>query len=272
MRRPGRGVGAAAAIGCALALTWTVWPQAMPHLTTAGRPAGTPAGGAPTSGPAAPPTSGAPAKPASLDDAAGALFDGTPDKLGDHFCSGAVIDSPSGNLVITAAHCVQAGDGSPVRTGMQFVPGYHDGIAPYGVWTVTSGVVDPRWADGADPDRDVAFLTVQRAGGGSVEALTGGYKLVTDPGFVADVHAIGYPDTSDAPVIRTGTTSRWSPTQLELDAPGLYDGTSGGPWVRNGDEVVGVTGGYEQGGLTPDVSYAAYLDGDVRALLQRTES
>ncbi|MDT7708988.1 MAG: hypothetical protein QOG20_4595, partial [Pseudonocardiales bacterium] len=31
--------------------------------------------------------------------------------------------------------------------------------------------------------------------------------------------------------------------------------------------VVGVTGGYEQGGLTPDVSYASYLDAGTTALL-----
>lgn len=199
--------------------------------------------------------------------AAGALFGGTPGALADHFCSGSVIDTPAGDMVLTAAHCVAAGDGTPARIGMQFVPDYSAGRSPLGVWTVTAAAVDPQWLANGDPTADVAVLTVQRADGVPIERITGGFHLVVDPGSVNAVQAIGYPDGSDEPLIRTGTTTRFSPQQLELDAHGLYDGTSGGPWVRSGDEVIGVTGGYEQGGLTPDVSYAAYLDARVTALL-----
>lgn len=199
--------------------------------------------------------------------AAGALFGGTPDAPADHYCSGSVLDTPAGDEVLTAGHCVAAGDGTPARTGMQFVPDYAAGHAPLGVWTVTAAVVDPRWLADGDPSVDVAVLTVHRADGVPIERLTGGFHLVVDPGSVNTVSAIGYPDGSDQPLIRSGTTSRFSPTQLELDAHGLYDGTSGGPWVRNGNEVIGVTGGYEQGGLTPDVSYAAYLDARTTALV-----
>jgi hypothetical protein len=47
-------------------------------------------------------------------------------RLGTHFCSASVVDSPAGNLVITAAHCLAG------RTpgGFVFVPGYRDGRAP----------------------------------------------------------------------------------------------------------------------------------------------
>jgi V8-like Glu-specific endopeptidase len=216
---------------------------------------------------AAPATPAPAAAPAPRWTAAGALFDGTPDALGNHFCSGSVIDTPGQDTVLTAAHCVATGDGTPARTGMEFVPGYADGRAPFGVWTVTAAAVAPAWLAHGDPSVDVAVLTVHRADGVPVERLTGGFRLTVDPGSVNAVEAIGYPDDSDAPLVRAGTTTRFSPTQLELDAPGLYDGTSGGPWVCDGDEVVGVTGGYEQGGLTPDVSYASYLDAGTTALL-----
>jgi hypothetical protein len=83
------------------------------------------------------------------------------------------------------------------------------------------------------------------------------------------VQAIGYPSFADAPLIRTGSTVRKSGHQLELDAPGLYDGTSGGPWVRHADEVIGVTGGYEQGVMVPDVSYASYFDDATATLLKQ---
>jgi hypothetical protein len=151
---------------------------------------------------------------------------------------------------------------------MSFVPGYHDHTAPYGVFTVTAAAVDDAWRDHADPDHDVAFVTVARTDAPPVEQLTGGYHLVFDAGSDTAVDALGYPDFADAPTERSGTTSRFSPTQLRLDAHGLYDGTSGGPWLRaDGDtDVIAVTGGYEQGGLDPETSYATYL-GDAAATL-----
>jgi hypothetical protein len=210
--------------------------------------------------------------------AAGALFGGPPDRLGAHYCSAAVVDAPSGDLVITAAHCVADGDGSPPQTGMSFVPGYHDHVAPFGVWTVTAAAVDDSWRDHADPDHDVAFLHVARDGAPPVETVTGGYHLQLNPDPVTPVDAIGYPDFADAPTERTGTTSSFSPTQLRLDAPGLYDGTSGGPWLRTAgggaagpgvSTVIAVTGGYEQGGLDPDTSYATYLGAAAAALFRQ---
>jgi V8-like Glu-specific endopeptidase len=189
--------------------------------------------------------------------AVGALFPGPAGDLGGHFCSGSVVDSPAGDLVLTAAHCVTAGDGSPVVTGLSFVPGYHDGQEPYGVWTVRSVAVDPRFVADADPDFDVAFLTVE--GARPVQDVTGGFPVTFDPGAGDHVSAYGYPSEDDAPTSRSGVTEQYSPTQLELPAPGLEDGTSGGPWVRSDGTVVGLTGGFEQGGYDYDTSYSTYL-------------
>jgi hypothetical protein len=220
---------------------------------------------------AAPAPAAPPARPTPTEaDMVGALFDGTPDALGDHYCSGSVVDGPAGDLVLTAAHCVAAGDGTPARTGMSFVPGYHDGDRPHGVWTVQTATVDPRFLADADPDFDVAFLTVAPAdGAGPVEAVTGGFPIAYDPGAGYSVRAIGYPNEDDGPTVRTGGTQQFSPTQLVLPAPGLEDGTSGGPWLRDGPtgpEVVGLTGGYEQGGYSFDTSYSTYLAGSFAAL------
>jgi V8-like Glu-specific endopeptidase len=144
--------------------------------------------------------------------ATGPLFSGPAADLGDHFCTASVIDSAARDVVMTAAHCVASGDGTPPRTGMSFVPGYHDHVAPFGVWTVTRAVVDDVWQASADPAHDVAFLVVDQDGAGSIEDVTGGYQLVTDPGPVNQVDAIGYPDSADAPAVRSGTTSQISPT------------------------------------------------------------
>ncbi len=207
--------------------------------------------------------------------ATGALFDRPPDQLGEHYCSASVVHTPAGNTVMTAAHCVAAGDGTPARVGMSFVPGYHDHSDPFGVWTVTAATVDDVWRDHGDPDHDIAFLTVTRDGAPPIEQVVGGYHLVLEPGSTTTVDALGYPDSADAPTTRSGVTSRFSPTQLELDAPGLADGTSGGPWLRAGldagntTDVIAVTGGHDQGGLGPDTSYATYLGNAAAALFHQ---
>ncbi len=232
-------------------------------------PAPVPAASPPSAVPAASAPSAVPAPPAGVRwPATGALFGGPPQQLGDHYCTAAVVDSPGGDVLITAAHCVADGNGTPARTGMSFAPGYHDHATPYGIWTVAASAVDDAWRDHADPDHDVAFLTAQSADGRPVQHVVGGYRLALDPGSATTVDAIGYPDFADAPNERSGVTTRFSPTQLELDAHGLYDGTSGGPWLRAGAdvEVIAVTGGHEQGGTSPDVSYATYLGPAAAAL------
>ena len=52
--------------------------------------------------------------------AVGALFTASAGRLGQHFCTASVVDSPAGDLLITAAHCVTGTSGT-----IEFVPGYH---------------------------------------------------------------------------------------------------------------------------------------------------
>jgi hypothetical protein len=193
----------------------------------------------------------APAKPAASP--VGALF-----ANGSHFCTASVVHSGAGDLVLTAAHCV--------RDGMTFAPGYHDGVAPFGMWTVTSVAVADGWRSSADPDLDFAFLTVRQAGNAnSLESLTGANVLGTGRGFDHRITLTGYPDTTDSPVVCEGTTTRSDTYQMRVACPGFPDGTSGGPWVTDG-AVIGVIGGYQLGGDTPDVSYSAYFDDDIAKL------
>ncbi|MFB9689730.1 trypsin-like serine peptidase [Amycolatopsis plumensis] len=199
-------------------------------------------------------TSAAPAAPAQpAASSVGALFAG-----GSHFCSASVVHSGTGDLVLTAAHCV--------RGDMTFAPGYHDGVAPFGMWTVTSTAVADGWKSSADPDLDFAFLTVRQAGNpASLESLTGANVLGTNRGFEHRITLTGYPDTTDSPVVCEGNTTRSDTYQLRVACPGFPDGTSGGPWVTEG-AVIGVIGGYQLGGDTPDVSYSAYFDDDIAKL------
>ncbi len=202
--------------------------------------------------------------------AVGALFTVSDGRLGSHFCTASVIDSPHGDLVVTAAHCV-----SGTSAGVAFVPGYDAGAAPYGVWTVTKVYVDASWGASSDPDDDVAFLRVSQAGSiVPIEDVTGAERLGTGTAARQLVEVIGYPDSSDEAIACRNWTRQPMPDQLEFDCGGYTDGTSGGPFLAGVNPltgrgtVIGVIGGYEQGGLTPQVSYSAMFGANVAALYQ----
>jgi V8-like Glu-specific endopeptidase len=201
--------------------------------------------------------------------AVGALFSTSAGKLGQHFCSASVINSPHGDLVITAAHCVTHTSGT-----VAFVPGYNNGTTPYGVWTVTRVYVDRAWESSENPDDDFAILRVSQPGSTvPIEDVTGAEKLITGTPYNHQlVQVIGYPDSANQPIICQNWLKEPMTDQLEFDCGSYTNGTSGGPFLVEVDAatgqgaVIGVIGGYEQGGDTPQVSYSAVLGGSVAAL------
>ena len=203
--------------------------------------------------------------------AVGALFTVSDGRLGSHFCTASVVHSPAGNLVLTAAHCLKGfpDTGSP---GIAFVPGYDDGAAPAGVWMVTRTFVDAAWAARADPDDDFAFLTVAQPGRSTpIESVTGAEILGVGQPPAGMVRVIGYPDAQNEPIICENRASQASRKQLQFDCDSFTTGTSGGPFLvrtgaRGDDTVIGVIGGYQQGGDLPDVSYAAVFDQKILTL------
>ncbi len=201
--------------------------------------------------------------------AVGALFSSSRNVgLGAHFCTASVVQSPHGDLVLTAAHCLAG----KAPGHLFFVPGYRDDRAPYGVWGVTRIVVDRNWAASADPDDDFAFLVVARPGGGRIEDGTGGERLGINQPSGQLVRVAGYPDGANLPIRCDRVIRLFSPSQLVFDCGGYTDGTSGSPLLTDVNTstglgtVIGVIGGYEQGGYSPAVSYAAKFASDIAAL------
>ena len=199
--------------------------------------------------------------------AVGALFTMSGGKLGRHFCTASVVNSPHGDLVITAAHCVSG------TSGVAFVPGYDRGATPYGVWTVTKIYADRSWTASSDPNDDVAFLQVgQPRSIVPIEDVTGAEQLETGTPARELVDVIGYPDSAGTPIACRNWTREPMSDQLEFDCGGYTDGTSGGPFLADVNpetgqgRVIGVIGGYEQGGLTPQVSYSPMFGASVAAL------
>jgi V8-like Glu-specific endopeptidase len=206
--------------------------------------------------------------------AVGALFSYNSGKLGSHFCTASVVHSRNGDLAVTAAHCV-TGQASQIA----FIPGYVNGKAPFGVWQVTQVYTDRAWQASQDPDDDVAFLRLSAAGDGvPVEDITGAEQFSTGQQAGMLVQVIGYPDGEDEPVWCVNWTKSFSQSQLEFDCGGYTDGTSGGPFLADVSSasgqgtVIGVIGGYEQGGLTPSVSYSSLFGTSVAALYQSAQA
>ncbi|MFJ9469150.1 trypsin-like serine peptidase [Streptomyces caniferus] len=198
------------------------------------------------------------------------------------FCGGTVIRSPHHDLVVSAAHCLRSPD--PKRH-LSFVPQYHDGLKPHGIYPVDRIYLDQRYYDlGTDAGARWDYAVVRlwaREDGAEVEDVTGGFELLPYPGYDhRKVRLIGYPGNSDTthpkPLDCTSSTHRYTSTDpaapgdfLEIACAGYIGGTSGGPFlVRDftGYALIGVIGGYHTGGDFPDVSYSSYFTTDMLAL------
>ncbi|MEY9849877.1 serine protease [Streptacidiphilus sp. MAP5-3] len=203
----------------------------------------------------------------------GAVFGSSPGRPDHHFCSGSVVDSPTRDIVVTAAHCVIGPGSGHARGGLTFVPGYHDGRRPYGTWSVATVVADAAWTRYGNPDDDVAFLILRPIGRHRIADLTGSEALSFNPHPGTRAVTVGYPSRRDRPVYCMSTLRRFGAHQLEFDCPGLPGGTSGGPMLvgtdstaRSRGAVAGVIGGFQQGGDTDDVSYSAYFGPAIAAV------
>jgi V8-like Glu-specific endopeptidase len=210
--------------------------------------------------------------------AVGALFTDKNGKL-KHFCTASVVKSPAENLLITAAHCMQGKKLTPAGA-VVFAPGYHDGTFPHGRWIVRASHVDSRWKKNQDPNDDVAFLIAGQPNR-RIQKYTGAETLETKAKLPQQVQVIGYPDTASLPVTCTGLArsfTKGSIRGLVFDCTGYTDGTSGGPFLANvssstGDgKVIGVIGGYEQGGDKADVSYSSRFLANIEDLYKSVTS
>jgi hypothetical protein len=102
--------------------------------------------------------------------------------------------------------------------------------------------------------------------------VLGANALGVDSRYRYLVRVTGYPATASAPVTCLNRTYRQSASQLRFDCGGFTGGTSGSPWVTHFNRrtrtgtIVGIIGGYQQGGDTPAISYSAYLGQAVQQL------
>jgi hypothetical protein len=167
-----------------------------------------------------------------------------------------------------------------------FAPGYANGRFPGGLWVVTRKFVDARWAAHQDPNDDVAFLLVRPLTGAresagqatpapSRQRAGAGERLRFNAVLPTQIHVTGYPDGSGTPVSCTTRAVAFRPgslRQVKFVCSGFTDGTSGGPFLSEFSRasgtgaIIGVIGGYQQGGDSPSISYSAAFAANIRAL------
>lgn len=196
---------------------------------------------------------------------------------GGHTCTGSVIDSPSGDLVLTAAHCID-GDG----TDLTFVPGFADGKRPQGTWTVTAAYVDENWKTSQDDRFDYAVLRVadQQRGGHSVslQDVTGALQVATAHPDGTPIDVVAYNNDNDSPQgCSTHIVNADGFPSFHCD--GYETGSSGAPWIGSTDgpdgsvqTVVGVIGGRNQGGCVSHTSFSSPFSDETMALVHRADA
>jgi hypothetical protein len=104
---------------------------------------------------------------------------------------------------------------------------------------------------------------------------------VTSARLPQAVRVMGYPDSSSVPVFCDAAARPYDKNhlrQMVFYCTDYTNGTSGGPFLAHisgasdTGRLIGVIGGYEQGGLTPDVSYSARFGTSVALLFATAQA
>jgi V8-like Glu-specific endopeptidase len=188
-------------------------------------------------------------------------------------CSGSVIESPRGDIVLTAGHCVIDPETGTVARSLVFIPGYRETKEPFGVWAATSFVTTPEWAStagGSDPDEagDLALLVMaDNTSDATVQETVGALGIGFEQARAQTYTQWGYPGEApyDGEILYSNTTPyagsdpSYSPAPLKI-ASDFTGGASGGPWTigpTSAPEVLSVTDYYYVN--DPHHLYGAYF-------------
>lgn len=214
----------------------------------------------------------------------GVIFIVLPGGFGLGRCSGTSVNAPNRSVVFTAGHCVN--EGGPkhwFNRDWVFVPGYHDGVRPFGAFVAKWLGATAPWVNGGSENADVGAAVVSRNEKGERlgDAVGGdGIAWGLSPRQVFDVH--GYPVEapfdggtqrlcSQTPFLGHDLSSfLWrGPLNLAISCD-VTGGASGGGWTIHGNVLNSVTNyGYEDDRTT---DFGAYFGGAVKALYRRAAS
>jgi hypothetical protein len=197
----------------------------------------------------------------------------------DWSCSGSTVNSAGRDSVITAGHCVFGSLGGEVpnegwHTNWIFVPGYHDGYAPYGVWTARELWVPTAYYDNQDEGDDIGGAVINtNAYGQHIVSVLGGQGMAWNYSDNQSVYDFGYP--AEAPFngstleYCTGSEFNWSGISNTMGLPcNFTGGSSGGPWLMSFNGEWGYVNGVNDFGYSslPGYVFAAYFGNNAGSL------
>ena len=165
-------------------------------------------------------------------------------------CSGSVINTEAGNVVLTSGHCVIDADTGAKAKNLVFVPGYRNGKKPYGEWPASKFATTWEWRSTAgtastDEAGDMAMLTLDERSGREVQGVVGalgiGFHQARDKTYTE----YGYPAASPYDGTKlyaltaryAGADKAFSPPTMAITSD-FTGGSSGGPWVVGSAPIV----------------------------------
>ena len=114
---------------------------------------------------------------------------------GDYACSASSVNSSSGELVITAGHCVYSVEDQSWVSDFVYIPAYANGNAPYGTWSGESMATFAGFASSGDDTLDTGYVAV--SGPSNLVATVGGNGVEADYSSFSDpLFTMGYPSAS----------------------------------------------------------------------------
>lgn len=166
------------------------------------------------------------------------------DATGSYSCSGTAVTSANRSVVWTAGHCVIDPETGNRATSIMFIPAYHSGNAPFGIWTAAEADVPPQWsqANGFPEGHDMAALVMNTDQSGQrLTDVVGGRDIEFDQSQQQTFDAFGYPAATPfngasmyhclSSVTRVDANT--SPASLGISCD-MTNGSSGGGWIVDG--------------------------------------
>lgn len=196
-------------------------------------------------------------------------------------CSASVISSTSGDVIVTAAHCVYDTNTSSWMSNCNwiFVPGYNNGNAPYGRWPARHMAALDTWTkSNPDYNADVAFVALSQVNGKHITQVTGAQAIGFNYPRDQRTFSFGYPvNLANGQVLQScsgvPTASQYTFNNyrgLALSNCLMTGGSSGGPWLQGFDESTGVGVTYSVNSFTyspaPNTMNGPYFDSNIELI------
>jgi len=210
---------------------------------------------------------------APLNRSVGKLFLTHPGGVGK--CTAAVVDAPNQSTLLTAAHCVNSATNGGT-TSARFVPGYHDGLEPFGGWTSVRFALPAPWAASRNSRYDFAFLVAGRnKAGKAVEDVVGSLPIAFNQPRNQAYRLFGFPEDPTPPYdglrLWACDSSYGGDVGDALAGPprmlagcDFQDEASGGPWLSAQGAVASVISAGSQS--HPEIISGPYLGDEAAAL------